>query len=397
MLAFETNNETQPRWADPGETGQRGARRVLMADDQADILSTLQLLLKADGYEIEAVTEPKAVLRAITGREFDLVLVDLNYTRDTTSGREGLELVSQIRELDKSVPVVVMTAWGNIHLAVEAMQRGASDFIEKPWNNRELLTKISSLMERNSALRRERRRQEYEIDEARRIQGTLLPRQIPGIPGYDLAAATRPVSFVGGDYYNAAALDERHTALCVGDVSGKGLSAAMMMSGLHAAIKPLITPATEPGELCRLANQLMCEVIPEGKFVSFFYAILNRAKNRLRYSNAGHNPPLLLRADGTVIELRTEDAVLGHFRGWEYRNHEIDLQPGDTVLLFTDGVVEACNADGEPYGEERLVGMAAEYRVLSAERLREVIMQAVSEYCGGTLQDDATLLVIKRN
>src|SRR6201994_948393 len=114
--------------------------RIVIADDQPDVLEALRLLLKGEGYETEAVSSPAAVLRALESRDFDAALVDLNYARDTTSGQEGLDLLTRIRSLDGAPPVVVMTAWGSVELAVEAMRRGARDFIQKPWENARLLT-----------------------------------------------------------------------------------------------------------------------------------------------------------------------------------------------------------------------------------------------------------------
>jgi DNA-binding NtrC family response regulator len=116
--------------------------RVLVADDQPHVLDALELLLKNHGYRIETVTHPARVLQALESREFDVVLLDLNYTRDTTAGGEGLDLVSQIRIIDENIPLVVMTAWSSVDLAVEAMRRGASDFVQKPWHNAELLEKL---------------------------------------------------------------------------------------------------------------------------------------------------------------------------------------------------------------------------------------------------------------
>src|SRR5947209_5118581 len=118
--------------------------RILIADDQRHILDALQLLLKGSGFSTEAVTHPSRVLRALEAGQFDAVLMDLNYRRDTTSGKEGLELVSQIRAMDKLLPVVVMTAWGSVDQAVQAMLLGASDFVQKPWENRELLQKLQN-------------------------------------------------------------------------------------------------------------------------------------------------------------------------------------------------------------------------------------------------------------
>src|ERR1041385_819936 len=127
--------------------------RILIADDQADVLAALRLLLKSNQFEIEAASSPGGVLASLDGRDIDVVLMDLNYARDTTSGSEGLDLLSQIQSRDPTLPVVVMTAWGNVNLAVEAMRRGARDFIQKPWDNARLLAVLRTQVELASALR----------------------------------------------------------------------------------------------------------------------------------------------------------------------------------------------------------------------------------------------------
>ena len=131
--------------------------RILIADDQADVLAALSLLLKGEGFQIESASSPAGVLKAIDGQEFEVVLIDLNYARDTTSGAEGLDLLSKIRSMDPTLPVVVMTAWGSVDLAVEAMRRGARDFIQKPWDNARLLAILRTHVELADALRRGRR------------------------------------------------------------------------------------------------------------------------------------------------------------------------------------------------------------------------------------------------
>jgi DNA-binding NtrC family response regulator len=134
-----------------------GPVRVLVADDQADVLEALRLLLKAEGFEIEAASSPAGVLRAVEADDFDVVLMDLNYTRDTTSGREGLDLLARLREVDVTLPVVVMTAWGSVEGAVESMRRGARDYIEKPWDNERLIATLRTHAELGRALRRSQR------------------------------------------------------------------------------------------------------------------------------------------------------------------------------------------------------------------------------------------------
>src|ERR1700734_4091314 len=130
------------------------APRILIADDQADVLEALRLLLKSEGCQIESVTSPAGVVSALEARDFDVVIMDLNYTRDTTSGQEGLDLLSRIQSIDSVLPVIVMTAWGTVGLAVEAMRGGARDFVQKPWENERLLTIVKTQVELRNAIRR---------------------------------------------------------------------------------------------------------------------------------------------------------------------------------------------------------------------------------------------------
>ena len=285
--------------------------RVLIADDQTPVLDALQLLLKGRGYATEAVTHPARVLSALESGQFDAVLMDLNYTLDTTAGGEGLELVSQIRSKDRLLPVVVMTAWGSVDLAVEAMQRGASDFVQKPWENGQLLEKLHTQVSQVRAQRWAERQRADELREAREIQENLLPKKLPEVADYEIAGMTQPVRFVGGDYYNVVRISEQHTVLCIADVSGKGLPAALLMSSLQAALKPLMWQKLAPRELCRRLNRMLCDLTPLGKFISFFYAVLDGKENRLTYCNAGHNPPLLIRSNGMLNRVECRRSGVG--------------------------------------------------------------------------------------
>src|SRR5690348_13970916 len=157
---------------------QTAAPRVLIADDQADVLEALRLLLKGEGFKIESAGSPAAVLEAIDGDEFDAVLMDLNYTRDTTSGQEGLDLLSQLRTHDPTLPVIVMTAWGSVEVAVEAMRRGARDFIQKPWDNARLLAIIRTQIELSQALRKGQRLE----SENSLLRGEGMPKLIAESP-----------------------------------------------------------------------------------------------------------------------------------------------------------------------------------------------------------------------
>src|SRR5215470_6885753 len=286
----------------------QSAPRALIADDQPDILEALKLLLKGEGYQIEAVNSPPAVLESLQARQWDLLLLDLNYARDTTSGREGLDLLAEVRKFDQLLPVVLMTAWGSIELAVEAMQMGGSDFVLKPWENKRLLSTLRTQIEKGQIARRsrsiaelERLRQSREFEETREIQSGLLPSTIPQIPGYEIAAEWQAARSVTGDYFDVLPLGGGKVAICIADVAGKGIPAAIVMSNLQAAIRASITNDTNdmrPGELCARVNRVMCENLAPGKFVTFFCGILDSRDGSLTYTNAGHNPPVLVRPGG---------------------------------------------------------------------------------------------------
>ncbi len=369
--------------------------RVLIADDQRHVVQALQLLLKGSGFLTEVVNDPAHLLQALETGPFDAVLMDLNYTRDTTSGAEGLELVSQIRSMNRLLPIIVLTGWGSLDLAVDAMQRGASDFVQKPWENRQLLQKLQEQISRAQAQQRVQRQSDDELQDAREIQQKLLPRKLPEVADYEMAATTQPLRFVGGDYYDVVSISPQDTLFCIADVAGKGLSAALLMSSLQATLKPLIAQRLAPRELCHRLNRILCDLTPSGKFISCFIGWLNSRDHRLTYCNAGHNPPLLVRAGGSSVELNAAGAVLGQFPDWRYEQSSVQLNSGDKLLVFTDGLVEACDSDDEPFGEQRLVQIARENPEASAKDLMGLLLHAASQHCGASFQDDATLIVLK--
>jgi sigma-B regulation protein RsbU (phosphoserine phosphatase) len=385
--------------------------RILIADDQQDVLDALRLLLKGHGYNIEAVNSPADLLATVARQEFDILLIDLNYTRDTTSGREGLDVLSRLREIADPPPVVAMTGWATVGLAVEAMQYGVSDFVEKPWTN----TRLLEILHKQIGLGRERRElrrraaeearareealihlqeQEREIAEARAIQEKLLPREIPQMPGYEIATAWQSARLVGGDYFDILPLDDKTLGICIADVAGKGMPAALLMSNLQAAVRGLSSLSIAPDLLCSRLNSIVYRNTESDRFITFFYAHLDGSTRRLAYVNAGHNAPFVVRSDGSHERLREGGAVLGVFAGRNYETGSAQLSAGDRVILFTDGVTEACNPAGEEFGEARLLRLLEDHRTLSANDLQAKIIAVVAEFSGSRWQDDATLLVL---
>jgi len=203
-----------------------GEPRVLIADDQSDVLEALRLLLKAEGFGLETASSPAGVLAAIEAREFDVALIDLNYARDTTSGEEGLNLLSRIQGLDPTLPVVVMTAWGSVEVAVEAMRRGARDFIQKPWDNARLLAIIRTQIELSQALRKGQRLEA----ENSLLRGEGMPKLIAESPA--MQNVLQIVSRVGPSDANVLVLGENGT--------GKGVIARALHAVSGRASRPMV-------------------------------------------------------------------------------------------------------------------------------------------------------------
>jgi sigma-B regulation protein RsbU (phosphoserine phosphatase) len=368
--------------------------RILIADDQTDLLDALKLLLKGQGIEYDAVTSPEAALHALRSQPFDLVLMDLNYTGDTTSGREGIDLLARVQALDRLLPVIVMTGWGSVDLAVEAMRRGVRDFVQKPWDNAHLLATLRQEIESGRARRREDAAEQRELAEALKIQQRLLPQQVPQIDGWELAVSWQPASGVGGDCFDTIRFDEWRLALTIADVVGKGIPAALLMSNLQAAVRAFASETVEPNALCHQVNRILCGNIAEGRFISFFYCVLDADAGVLTYTNAGHYLPMVVHADGSVDRLGVGGPVLGVLADAEYEQAQIPVAAGDRIVLFTDGLTEARNADDEEFGEERLLASAIEHRACSAPAVQARLAEAVARFTGGRLQDDATLIVL---
>jgi len=238
------------------------------------------------------------------------------------------------------------------------------------------------------------RKQTQEYEEAREVQQGLMPKQIPQIPGVEIAGSWRPARIVGGDYFDVFKFSEGRVGLCIADVSGKGMPAALLMSNLQAVVKALASENTSPKELVEKVNRVMCSNTTEAKFITLFYGLLDVDGKTLRYVNAGHNPPILTRKDGTQVRLVEGGLILGIFQEHSYEEGEIELRPGDRLVMFTDGVSEAVDGEGVEFGEERMAELSRGARQLSAEALRLRLLERVSEFCAGGFEDDATLLVV---
>jgi sigma-B regulation protein RsbU (phosphoserine phosphatase) len=233
-----------------------------------------------------------------------------------------------------------------------------------------------------------------ELSQAREIQESLLPRTLPQIAGVEVTARWKPARAVGGDYYDAIRLDDERLMLCIGDVVGKGMPAALLMSSLQAALKAVASQNDAPKEICTQVRRVMLQNLTGGTFITFFVCVIDRARGRLAYTNAGHNPPVLVRSDGTLVRLDVGGPILARIAAdMPYQEASVSVGPGDRLVLFTDGVTEAMDAQEEMFEDDRLEAVVLEHRVMTARELERTITESVLAHADGQLQDDLTLLV----
>ena len=232
-----------------------------------------------------------------------------------------------------------------------------------------------------------------ELQRAREIQESLLPKEIPQLPGFEVASAWQPAREVGGDYFDVLKLGEDRLAICIADVSGKGVPAALLMANVQASLRASVRDLDSPARVCSIINGMLCESIAADRFVTFFCGVLDAASRTFRYCNAGHPYPIWV-SSGAVRTLDQGGAVLGVFPAWTYQNSSVDLSSGDRLLLFTDGITEAEGPQGEEFGMENVAAFAKAHAANSAASMNQQLLAQVTEFCGAHFLDDATLLVL---
>src|ERR1700730_51050 len=242
----------------------------------------------------------------------------------------------------------------------------------------------------------EKKRLQTQLEVARQVQLELLPPNDPQLPGYDISAYNFPTEEVSGDYYDWVAIYDDQIAIVIADVSGKGVPAALLMAFLRASLRA----ATHVGYATHISmakvNYLLWESIERNQFVTAFYGILDAANRTLSYSNAGHNPPLLIDADGKTSFIERGGLPLGMFKDTRYHEYYLSLEPGALLLLYTDGVTEALNPEGEEFGRDRLTEAVKANYSLSARELIASLQKEVFKWTDGVgATDDVTFFVVK--
>ncbi|MBN2070893.1 MAG: SpoIIE family protein phosphatase [Candidatus Krumholzibacteriota bacterium] len=361
-----------------------------------------------DPYAIEVVKLMIKVAEPMTRLDFMEAMGFLNL-RGRTFLRPGKKAIN---EAVKTMPGIVRRFAG-YKLIVPVLHEGACMAVlllgEKEESDKYtmeeqallsmLALQISASLSRIELLKEvvEKKVMEEELNIAKSIQMNLLPTSLPVIDRYELAGLSIASKQVGGDYYDFIH-DDSHLAFVVADVSGKGVPASLLMASLQASLRSMMDRMNDPVAVIGRLNDVMCDITAPDKFATMFYGCIDIDRNEIKYSNAGHFFPVILRKNGKVEELDYSGLILGVSPGFEYECRKTRLEPGDSIIVTTDGVTEAENQQGELYGEERLHPFLATVRDHSADRIKDSIVEEVNRFSYPMgANDDMTIVVVKRN
>ncbi len=377
--------------------------KILVVDDEPDleplILQRMRRQIRSSEYEFVFARDGVEAVEMLTSDPtIDMVLSDINMPR-----MDGLTLLQQLPSVDPNLRAVIISAYGDMDNIRTAMNRGAFDFITKPINFDDLKVTITRTLEHLAEWRQALSSRDQlvalqnELTIASQLQQSILPKGSPIFKEYELSAGMVPARNVGGDFYDYFMLDD-FVGLVVADVSDKGIPASMFMMSSRTALKGAAIGVHDPKNVLVEVNNQLQQNNPTFMFVTLVYAIYNPSSGMLTYSLAGHDPPFLIKPDGTVSELpSTKGVALGVAPNIEFSQERVELEPGDTVVMFTDGVSEAMNTNGEQFGLERLANIFDGNPPDSADSANNAVFEHVKAFAGHAPQsDDITCLVLRR-
>ena len=380
--------------------------KLLVVDDEPDlellVRQRFRTQIRAGDYAVEFARSGVEALQKLAAMpDIDIVLTDINMPE-----MDGLTLLVKLQELDRLLKAVIVSAYGDMDNIRTAMHRGAADFLTKPIDFRDMELTVAKTLKELEALRHATREHDqllalrHELQIASVIQQSILPRHFPPFPertDLDVFAAMLPAREVGGDFYDFFLLDHDHLGVVVGDVSGKGVPAAIFMAMSRTLLKSSALQGMTPADCLGHVNALLCLDNAAEMFVTIFYGILDTRSGQLAYSNGGHNPPYVVRHGGTLERLpATGGMVLGVFDDVAYGNATATLEPGDAVFLYSDGITEAMDRADGLFSEARLCTVLNAAAARDPRSLVDHVVAAVQTHAGDVPQsDDITALCIR--
>lgn len=381
--------------------------KILVVDDEPDVELLIRQKfakqLKTKELEFIFASNGTEALKALhQDKEINVILTDINMPE-----MDGLVLLSHLPELKRIFKAVIISAYGDMSNIRKAMNRGACDFITKPIDFKDLEITIFNAIEQCLTLKKAMEAQamlsdlEKELAIAYNIQQSIIPHHFKPIPNsqtFDILGTMIPAKHVGGDFFDFFQIDHNHLGFLIADVSGKGIPAALFMAMSRAIIRTVAQKASSPQNCLKEANRILCIDNDACMFVTAFYGILNIQTGQVECANAGHNPPVLLQADGTPSTLaRNEGIPLGVSEDAVYLQHEFQLKKDDCLILYTDGITEAMNPHQELYTEERFVNSLKTWKSDSLTTLVDHILHDLYQFTSGApYSDDITLLCLKQ-
>ncbi len=376
---------------------------ILVVDDEPDlerlVRQRMRRHIRSGRYGFEfAGNGIEALEKLAENRDIDIVLSDINMPK-----MDGLSLLQQIPKVDPDIRSVIVSAYGDMENIRTAMNRGAFDFVTKPIDFTDLEVTIERTLrhldEWRAALasRDKLVALQNELDVANKIQQSILPDKFPHVDGCEVYGCMQAARNVGGDFFDVIRLDGGRLGLAVADVSDKGVPAALFMMSSRTLLKGAAVGVGDPARVLGEVNDLLNEANDAAMFVTVFYGVYDPSTRVLTFSNGGHNPPLVVHADGSSEELElTGGLALGAIPSFEYGQASVQLSPGDMVVFFTDGVTEAINILNEEFGLRAVQALFKDGKTRSAKEVAEMILQAVRDFAGEAPQfDDLTCMTLR--
>ena len=385
------------------------AIKILSVDDEPDLEVLLshyfRRKIRKGEYEFTFAHNGLEALKLMVEHpDFDIVLSDINMPE-----MDGLTLLSKINELrNPAQKCIMVSAYGDMKNIRTAMNRGAFDFATKPIDMEDLSLTIEKAVEEVNYIKQTQREHlqlesiQSDLAVAGEIQKAILPCRFPPFPeitDLDIYASMTPAKEIGGDFYDFFRLDEDRIGLVIADVSGKGVPAALFMAVSNTLLRSIALTKDNSRDCIEELNRLICRVNVNSMFVTVFYGILNHRTGALDYTNGGHNPAYVLRGKNGELERlgHFPNLVIGGFEDFSYKSESAQLDPGDSLFLYTDGITEAFDAKDEAFGDERLEDSLVELYHDDAKTIIEGVYADLGEFIGDRTQsDDITMLVVKR-
>lgn len=383
--------------------------KILSVDDEQDleilITQKFRSKIRKGIYEFHFANNGlEALSKLVEHPDVDIILCDINMPE-----MDGLTLLTKINELkNPSIKTIMVSAYGDMDNIRAAMNGGAFDFATKPIDFNDLESTIEKAIEQINYIHKAQKEHDQlisiqnDLDIAKKIQHSILSKEFdidPDQKRFDLFATMNAAKMIGGDFYDFFMVDDNRLGFLVADVSDKGIPAAIYMAVSHTIMRATALRGLPPSECMKYTNNLLGRDNAESMFVTAFYGILDLDNGKLTYTNAGHNPPYVVNTEGKVnITETTHDIVIGVVDGIEYKEAEIQLNKGDRFFLFTDGVTEALNNEGEFYMESRLEEVIANTQSLSSTELVNKVAENLSQFTNGAKQsDDITIMAVSYN